>query len=91
MVIELGGNIELVNFDDLEPGKLVVVKKIVGSYTKKIATAAKNFKKISIELKDKKIIGKVTIGETIHSEEAEDDNLFFALDKVLNKLEKEAK
>ena len=91
MVIVLGGNIELVGFDDLEPGKLVVVKKIVGSYTKKISTAAQNFKKISIELKDKKILGKVTIGETTHSAEAEDNNLFFALDSVLSKLEKEAK
>ena len=89
--MELGGNIELTNFDNLEPAKLVVVKKIVGNYTRKISTTANNFKKINIELKDETIIGRLTLGETVHSAEAKNNNLFFALDSILSQLKKEVK
>ena len=36
-MIELGGNIVLNGFRDLEPPELVVVKKIVGTYARKFA------------------------------------------------------
>ena len=32
----LGGNIALVGFDKLEPAELIIVKKIVGTYVKKL-------------------------------------------------------
>jgi len=44
--IELGGNISLIGFRDVEPGKLIVVKKIVGNFVKKIQDQNKDFEKI---------------------------------------------
>ena len=37
IMIELGGNINLDNFEEIEKGQLIVVKKVVGNYTKKIS------------------------------------------------------
>ena len=31
-MIELGGNIKLENFEAIEPGQLIVIKKIAGSF-----------------------------------------------------------
>jgi len=90
MVIELGGSIKLINFEDLDPARLIVVKKIVGSFTKKIAEANQDFKEITIELETD---SNFTIhGKLITSEEkkakATDDNLFYALNEVLEKLKR---
>lgn len=87
--MELGGNIELINFEDIEPGKLVVIKKIVGNFTKQISDSQQGFKKITVELIDKEnntIKGTLTLEEETRIEEATDDNLFFALNSMLNKL-----
>ena len=87
-MIELGGNITLEGFENLEPGALVIVKKVVGNYTKRISNNTTNFEKISISLnKDDKnnIQVKLHRNGEINVEEASDSNLFFALDKALSK------
>ncbi|MEK6922568.1 MAG: hypothetical protein AABX08_02085 [Nanoarchaeota archaeon] len=84
-MIELGGNIKLINFEAIEPALLIVVKKIVGNYTKKISETIKDFKSIEVSLENKeknKIKVKIEASETKEFE-AEDKNLFFALDKAL--------
>jgi hypothetical protein len=86
--MELGGNIFLENFDEVESGKLIVVKKVVGNYTKNISEKAKNFKKITISLKKSsafEIEAKVEADKEISSI-AKEDNLFFALDKALSEI-----
>jgi hypothetical protein len=86
--MELGGNIFLENFDEVESGKLIVVKKVVGNYTKNISEKAKNFKKITINLKKSsafEIEAKVEADKEISSTSKE-DNLFFALDKALSEI-----
>ena len=90
-MIELGGNIKLVNFDELEPALLIVLKKIVGNYTKTISESIKDFKEIEITLEDKtknKIKVKVIADKEI-IKEAQDKNLFFALDKALAEILKQ--
>lgn len=87
-MIELGGNITLEGFENLEPGALVIVKKVVGNYTKKISNNILNFERILISL-DKDDLNNVKVklhknGEVI-MEEGSDSNLFFALDKALSK------
>lgn len=87
-MIELGGNIKLVNFDDIEPGLLIVLKKLIGNYTKKISESLKDFKSIEVTLEDKeknKIKVKIEADKTRETE-AEDKNLFFALDKTLKEI-----
>jgi len=84
--MELGGNIALINFDALEPSKLIVVKKIVGNYAKKIAEK-KNFDKLQLTLKGEYAITTVFManGDRIETE-ATNKNLFFALTEALNKI-----
>ena len=85
-MIELGGGIFLENFEELEPGKLIVVKKVVGNYTKTISEKAKDFKKITVSLSkpdDYKIEIKLETAIDLETD-AEDKNLFFALDKALS-------
>ena len=90
-MIELGGNIKLSNFEQIEPALLIVIKKIVGNYTKKISESLEEFKEVKIELEDKssnKITVKV-IADKEYTSEAHDKNLFFALDKALSAILKQ--
>lgn len=90
-MIELGGNIKLSNFEDTEPALLIVIKKIVGNYTKKISETFKDFKEIEITIVDKgtnKISVKVTADKE-YTAEAADKNLFFALDMALGTILKQ--
>jgi len=93
-MIELGGNIKLSGFEELDPPTLIVVKKIVGNYAKKIGEEATPFKELLLELKREKeefeLIAKLTSEKEIETK-AKEKNLFFALDKVLNSLFSEAK
>jgi len=89
--IELGGKIQLAGFRDLEPGKLIVVKKIVGNYVKKIEEQHSNFETIHIHLKsvhnsEFEIQVKALMGGQAQQAEVTDYNLFVALDKVLNRI-----
>lgn len=95
-MIELGGNIKLENFENLEPGLLVVVKKFVGNYTKKISEEIAEPKELSLHLKEAgknkyKLEAKLIVKDKEFKASASDANLFFALDKVLSKLKEEAK
>ena len=85
-MIELGGSIKLSNFEGIEPALLIVIKKVVGNYTKKISESFKEFKEIMITLEDKstnKIAVRVKADKE-YTSEASDKNLFFALDKALS-------
>jgi len=85
-MIELGGNIKLLNFEAVEPALLIVVKKIVGNYTKKISEKVSSFKEIevSLEIKSMNTITVKVHAEQTYETEAKDENLFFALDKALS-------
>ena len=50
-VLQLGGNIELSGFSNLEGGVMIVLKKIIGNYAKRMSTVAKNFEKLSLTMK----------------------------------------
>lgn len=86
-MIELGGSIFLENFEIIEPGQMIVVRKVVGNYTKKISEKHTDFKKITVSIVPEtkyKLTAKLETSETKESE-AENPNLFFALDKALAK------
>ncbi len=88
--MQLGGNIELVNFHSLDFGKLVVVKKIVGKYAKEISEKNPSFSKLKITLKENnELEAVVSINDNDYSESSSSNNLFFALDNVLNKFNKQ--
>lgn len=100
MTIELGGNIKLTGFKELDPGMLIVVKKIVGNYAKKISEQASEFQELTLTLKEVhkteknrkyELQGKLVTDKKVYSAEMTDFNLFYAMDKVLSKLMEEAK
>ena len=94
-MIELGGNIKLIGFNDLDPASLIVVKKITGNYARKISEKVNSgLDELSLELKDesgKNINSSVKFKEKTFSAEVNDTNLFYALDRVLAKLLNDAK
>jgi hypothetical protein len=90
-MLELGGGIFLDNFEEIEPGKLIIVKKIVGNYTKDISEKVKGFKKITVNLEEGKEY-KIKIGIEASEKfvaEGEKENLFFALDEALSGINKQ--
>ena len=93
--VNLGGNIELVGFKQVSMADVVVVKKLVGHYTRKIQEHAKNFERIHISLKEihkidnnskHEIHVKVIDGGKTFSSEVVDKNIFTALDDALKKV-----
>jgi hypothetical protein len=93
--VSLGGNIELVGFKQVSLADVVVVKKLVGHYTRKIQEHAQNFEKIQIFLKEihkidnnskHEIHVKVLDGGKAFSSEIVDKNIFIALDNALKKV-----
>jgi len=94
-IIELGGNIELSGFRELEKINNAVVNKIVGHYARKFSDRCTNFEKLHLHLKgvhdngtNKKIElhAKVTDNGKVFASEVTDRNLYFALDAVLKKV-----
>ncbi len=93
--IKLGGNIELTGFSDLDGGSMIVLKKIVGSYTRKFSDSLKDFEKLVIELNKQgnelEINAKLMVGGKEAKANSKNKNLFIALDTVLKELEKKIK
>ncbi|MGM5482901.1 MAG: hypothetical protein ACQESF_05540 [Nanobdellota archaeon] len=94
-MIELGGNITLSGFRELDRDTMVIVKKVVGSYVRKFSEKDPEFKSISITLK--KIheresseiyeIKAQLVASKQYNSECSDRNLMFCIDKVLKKIE----
>ena len=88
--LELGSKIKISGFRDLDGGKMVVVKKIVGNYVKKIEERHASFREIYIHMKmihnnQFEIQIKTTMEGDVKHFEVTDYNLFFALDNALNR------
>jgi hypothetical protein len=91
----LGGNIELVGFKQVSLADVIVVKKLVGHYTRKIQEHSQNFEKIQIVLKEIHKIDnnakhdihvKAIDNGKVFASEIVDKNLFIALDNTLKKV-----
>jgi len=97
--INLGEFITLKGFHEEDGSTMVAVKKIVGSYVKKIMDTLESFQDITVTLKrvhghekDGKIVGgkyeihiKVNAGKVFTAENTE-HNLFVTLDKTFKKI-----
>ena len=88
-MIELGGNIKLDGFENLEPAQLIVVKKVIGNYAKEISEKVE-FSEFLVILEGNKISVKVTAKDKTIEEGEDGDNLFVTLDKVLAKVKEAA-
>ena len=95
--IELGGNIKLVGFKEVDSGSMVVLKKIIGNYARKIADHDSTFQGIEINLKKIhdtgegshpkfEIQAKAIIDGHARNAEFVDRNLFVGVDTTLKKV-----
>ena len=50
-VEQLGGNIELSGFRDIDKASMAVLKKIIGNHVKRISELAKKFERLHITMK----------------------------------------
>ncbi len=94
--VELGGNIELSGFKDVDGSSMIILKKIIGNYVKQLSTKNSGFEKINISMKKVhetensakyEIIAKVIISSKPYRTEITDRNLFMTVDKVLKKID----
>lgn len=97
-MIELGGNIELTGFRELDSSTMIVLKKIIGSYARQFSDKNPDFKKLSLRLKkvheretsEKYEIQAKMSAQKEYNAEVTDRNLMFAVDKVLKKIQNSA-
>ena len=90
-IMQLGGNISLAGFKELEPAKMIVVKKITGNYVRRMQEVNKKFESLHLHLKPVhaskyELQAKVIADGQPYNAEVTDFNLFFALDKALGKI-----
>ncbi|MEK6835869.1 MAG: hypothetical protein AABX55_02495 [Nanoarchaeota archaeon] len=89
--IQLGGNISLAGFKELEPAKMIVIKKLTGNYVKKMQEKTGKFESLHLHLKQihaskYEIQAKAMVNGQPYNAEVINFNLFFALDKSLSKI-----
>lgn len=95
-MLELGGNIVLSGFRELKRDELIIVKKIVGNFVRKLDASQAGFRKLSLQLKSihnsqYEITGSMQMKESEYQAEVTEHNLFFTINKVLHKLEQATK
>jgi hypothetical protein len=95
--LQLGGNIELSGFGNLEPGVMIVLKKIVGNYARKMSDKCKNFERLSLTVKTVhakekgekyELHAKMIENGKPHTASNVDRNLFVAVDSSLKAIMK---
>ena len=94
-IVELGGNIQLAGFRDIDGASMVVLKKIIGNYVRKMSDIAKKFESLHVTMKPVHETEKSEKYE-IHAKlldngkpfvsEVVERNLFVAVDNALKKI-----
>ena len=94
--IELGGNIKLTGFSDMDKGQMVVLKKIIGNYARRFSDRSETFGGLSITIKAVneteagavyEICATLMDGEKQKDADCKETNIFIAVDSVLKKIE----
>lgn len=89
MTIELGGNIKLIGFKEIEPAKLIVIKKVVGNYAKQISEKIGEIQELAVEMQDTEVKSTLKYQDKTLESKDKDKNLFFCLDKALAKIKEQ--
>ncbi len=88
--ISLGGNITLNGFQNIEGGKMIVLKKIIGNHTRQIQEKKSDYEKLVITLEGEEtnatIKAEVTAGGSQTTAEDTQNNIFTAIDGALKKI-----
>ena len=92
---ELGSNVQLTGFRDIDSSSMAILKKNIGNHIKRISELTKNMEELRITLKPihereksekYELHAKVVDDGKVYASEVVDRNLFVAVDSVLNKL-----
>lgn len=90
-LLKLGGSIELSGFSAVERGAMVILKKIIGNYARKLADASKSFE--ALKLRVKKVHDNIyelncqmVDGGNVITSSVEERNIFVAVDSALKKI-----
>lgn len=96
--MQLGGNIQLSGFKDIDGASMIVLKKIIGNYGRKFSDVSDKFESLKITMKPVHETEKsekyeihaqlMNDGKSVVSEVIE-RNLFVAVDSALKKIESE--
>ena len=90
--LQLGGNIELSGFNKLDNGVMIVLKKIVGNYARRMSEKTSNFERLGLTMKavhEKEkselyeVHSKLIDNGKIITASSTDRNLFVAIDSSL--------
>ncbi|MBN1792816.1 hypothetical protein JW826_03990 [Candidatus Woesearchaeota archaeon] len=93
--MELGGNITLTGFKEVSKAEMVVVKKMVGSYARKLSDNVPGFEALKVTMKPVhktegsekfELHGSVHFSGDHFESEVVERNLFMGLDSVLQKI-----
>lgn len=89
VTIELGGNIALVGFESRDFAELIVVKKVVGQYARRMSDAAP-LSRLEVELVSEpgalEVSCRARVGERTVDARSAGTNLFVVLDDALKLL-----
>lgn len=89
--MKLGGGITLEGFEELEPAKFVVARKIIGIYARKTSDAFGNLDSFTVAKAGNSIKVSAKAGEKSSEAFSEDANLFIALSRALSEAAEKAK
>ncbi len=89
--VQLGGNIELTGFHELDGGMMVILKKIVGNYARKMSDKCTQFEKLSITMKkigtdQHELHAKLLDNGQTKTSEITERNVFVGIDMCLKKI-----
>ena len=91
----MGGNIELTGFRDIDSSSMTVLKKIINNHAKRISHIAKKLEVLHITLKavherekseKYEVHAKIIDDGKVYASEITERNLFIAVDSALNKI-----
>lgn len=92
--MELGGNIELYGFADDQSADLIVVKKIVGRFTKRITEHHPDFQGLRVTFDEDtsgaRVEGQLQLDDDVLESASADSNKYLCLDAVLKDLKDQA-
>jgi ribosome-associated translation inhibitor RaiA len=89
--LQLGGNIELSGFGVLDGGMMIILKKIIGNYARKMSDHSNSFESLGLRMKtvhDSKyeIHAKLMDNGKAITSSAVEHNVFVAVDSALKKI-----
>lgn len=84
-MIVLGDKISLDGFDDLSPASLIVVKKMIGSFARRLAEE-KGYDKLEIVKEGEDISVKSIKGGSEYEGKSSENNIFFGLGKSFDEM-----